>query len=92
VASLTCLNDVTNTEWEFRSLDEEAPTAGIDDIVAMTPTLKTSSLLRGGPVAFEAPGAGHRHQGVDIVADRSSENKRIYQVVLRVTERLPIAK
>jgi hypothetical protein len=55
--------------------------AGIDDVIATTPTLKTSSLLRGGAGAFGAPrGAGHTHQGVDIVANQSSEDKSIYQV------------
>jgi hypothetical protein len=55
--------------------------ATIDQVIAITPTLTDSSLLRGAPGAFGAPrGAGHTHQGVDIVANQSSEDKSIYQV------------
>jgi len=55
--------------------------ATIDDVIATTPTMNSASLLRGGPGAFGAPrGAGHTHQGVDIVANQSSEDKTIYQV------------
>lgn len=55
--------------------------ATIDDVLAITPTLKTSSLLRGGAGAFGSPrGPEHTHQGVDIVANQSSEDKTIYQV------------
>jgi hypothetical protein len=58
--------------------------ASIDDVIATTPTLLASTLLRGGPGAFGAPrGAGHTHQGVDIVANQSLQDKSIYQV--RVT-------
>lgn len=55
--------------------------ASIDQVIATTPTLKSASLLRGGAGAFGAPrGSGHAHQGVDIVANQSSEDKSIYQV------------
>ncbi|UGY02529.1 murein hydrolase activator EnvC family protein [Bradyrhizobium quebecense] len=55
--------------------------AGIDDVIAITPTLKTSTLLRAGPGSFGASrGAGHSHQGVDIVANQSAADKSVYQV------------
>jgi hypothetical protein len=55
--------------------------ATIDDVISTTPTLTNASLLRGGPGAFGSPrGAGHTHQGVDIVANQSSADKTIYQV------------
>lgn len=47
----------------------------------MTPTLTTSSLLRGGPGKFNAPReSGKKHTGVDIVANQSSQDKEIYKV------------
>jgi murein DD-endopeptidase MepM/ murein hydrolase activator NlpD len=55
--------------------------ATINDAIKVSPTLLDSSLLRGHEGAFGAPrGVGKTHQGVDIVANKSSEDKSIYQV------------
>jgi murein DD-endopeptidase MepM/ murein hydrolase activator NlpD len=53
----------------------------IEDAIRFTPTLIAKSLLRGHEGAFQAPRPnGKKHQGVDIVANQSSEDKTIYQV------------
>ena len=53
----------------------------INDAIAVTPTLTTTTLLRGSAGAFGAPrDGGTTHQGVDIVANQSSNDKSIYQV------------
>lgn len=56
--------------------------AAIDDVISVSPTLLTSSLLRSSAEgAFGAPRpAGKTHQGIDIVANQSSADKSIYQV------------
>jgi len=52
----------------------------ISDAIGISPTMTTTSLLRGGPGAFGAPRGSGTHQGVDIVANQSSPDKSIYQV------------
>src|SRR5271165_4410926 len=55
--------------------------ATINDAINMAPTRTSVTLLRGGPGAFGAPrGNGATHQGVDIVANQSSNDKSIYEV------------
>lgn len=55
--------------------------ATINDAIVITPTLTTSPLLRGNAGAFGAPRtSGTPHEGVDIVANQSSNDKSIYKV------------
>jgi murein DD-endopeptidase MepM/ murein hydrolase activator NlpD len=55
--------------------------ANLNDAIQVTPTRTASSLLRGHEGAFHAPrGGGKVHQGVDIVANKSSADKSIYEV------------
>lgn len=51
-------------------------------VLVSTPTNTATTLLRGHEGVFAAPrGGGKTHAGVDIVANQSSMNKSIYQVV-----------
>lgn len=53
----------------------------IDDVISISPTLTADSALRGGAGVFGASrGPGKTHQGVDIVANQSSNDKSTYQV------------
>src|ERR1700719_3501027 len=55
---------------------------GDSGILVSTPTNTARTLLRGHEGVFAAPrGGGKTHTGVDIVANQSSMNKSIYQVV-----------
>jgi hypothetical protein len=65
----------------------------VDDAIAITPTLTSTTLLRGGPGAFGAPrGDGATHQGVDVVANQSSNDKSIYQVRATATGQVAYAQ
>lgn len=56
--------------------------ASIDDVILVSPTRIPDSLLRGSEGKFAAPrGGGKSHQGIDIVANKSSEDKEIYRVM-----------
>jgi murein DD-endopeptidase MepM/ murein hydrolase activator NlpD len=66
---------------------------GIDGVIKVTPTLLGSSLLRSHEGAFGAPRAnGKTHQGIDIVANRSSADKTIYQVRATSSGRVAYAR
>jgi murein DD-endopeptidase MepM/ murein hydrolase activator NlpD len=69
---------VATAARDSRLNEESMPT--IDDAITITPTQTSTSLLRGGPGAFGAPRGAATHQGVDIVANQSSNDKSIYQV------------
>lgn len=65
----------------------------INDAIAIAPTLTTTTLLRGGAGAFGAPrDGGSTHQGVDIVANQSSNDKTIYKVLATAAGKIAYAK
>lgn len=66
--------------------------ASIDQVIATTPTLKSSSLLRGGAGAFGAPrGHDHTHQGVELSRTRALRTRASIRFAPRQMERSPIA-
>jgi murein DD-endopeptidase MepM/ murein hydrolase activator NlpD len=56
--------------------------ATIEDAIASAPTLMSASLLRGSEGMFGYPrGNGKTHQGIDIVANQSTQDKTVYRVM-----------
>ena len=64
-----------------QATQKECVMASIDDVIVVSPTIMTASLLRGEEGDFGASrGPGKTHQGIDIVANQSSDDKSIYVV------------